>query len=661
MKVDSGGVVSETDEVNNFSGVGTFDTINLINPTIDLYARSVSITGTPILGQTLTVNTQITNAGTAASGAFDVAFYLSKDPNGSSDDILLSVPTGGGDNDVTHASIAGSSSGATFATQVVLPDSIPSDWNIGSLYVVAKVDADNTVSEINENNNFGGTTGTYTSVSVVASTKDLRGVSFNVPAIAPLNDYITVTGSIQNAGNSASGAFAVEFYLSKSALGGTDDVRLNLTSGTSSHSQSSIGAGLTSSFTIQLATPGSLPSGWNQSSYYVVMKTDATNLVTESNENNNFGQQGIGRDSDTISFQADDWLALNLKDGGILTLTRSRFEDGTLSRQDLIDISREAGADDGTVSSDELADLRVIQANSSRFGIQSHLTVLMNKVVNSNVANARYQGGTLGNLAAGSTNAQLTKLVDKWFLGADRPNAEGYTYRTVSGSLFVNGTDYTDINQGAVGDCYYVATLAGLALRDDQAIQDMFIDNGDNTYTVRFFERVGGTWVADYVTVDKMLPTTSWGAAVYADWGGGSYTNSGNELWVALAEKAYAQINEEAQISQDGTNSYQGIAGGWMNNVLSHIRGRDYSLSWMSSGVTETQWRNHFVNGGIVMPGTWSTAESPWVGGHAYLQINAYENSGTWYYDFYNPWGYNHANTLTWARITSNISGVVFG
>src|SRR4029079_13271703 len=168
-------------------------------------------------------------------------------------------------------------------------------------------------------------------------------------------------------------------------------------------------------------------------------------------------------------------------------------------------------------------------------------------VVSGSAANANYQGGALGNLAAGSSGTQLGNLVNKWFLGLDRP-ATPYGYSLASGQLFVDGPSYADVAQGALGDCGLVASLAEVAYRNPTAITNMFIVNGDGTYTVRFYN---GS-VAEYVTVDSYLPG-----------GGGYYTRTPNsDLWAALAEKACAQLNEFAwcQLGYNTTaNSYASI------------------------------------------------------------------------------------------------------
>ena len=112
-------------------------------------------------------------------------------------------------------------------------------------------------------------------------------------------------------------------------------------------------------------------------------------------------------------------------------------------------------------------------------------------VVTSNTANAKYQGQNLGNLAAGSSAAQMENLINKWFLGLDRPTAGG-TYRQMAGQLFVGGATYTDIKQGYLGDCYFMASLAEIALKNPSAITNMFIVNGDGTYTVKFYNGGSG-------------------------------------------------------------------------------------------------------------------------------------------------------------------------
>ena len=335
----------------------------------------------------------------------------------------------------------------------------------------------------------------------------------------------------------------------------------------------------------------------------------------------------------TTSFSVsatDDWYKTNLKDAGIITKTQSLAADGSLSRNDIISIFRDA-EDGGTVDANELTDFRTILTNSSRFAIEDYVKVLANKVANSDPANTR---SGFGNLYAGSSSTQLGNLIGKWFLGTDRPTTQ-YQYRTASGSLYQNGISYQDIDQGILGDCYLLAGLAGIASRTPSAIQNMFTDNGDGTYAVRFYNN----GVADYVTVDRQLPTDAAGHFVYANRDRGLlYNNSANELWVALAEKAYAQINQSGWIGQNNTNSYSGIEGGWSDTVLRQITNQSSTYDSSLTDSDRTNIINQF-NAGRTVYMNWAD--------HA-LTLVGY-NSSTQQFSIYNPWGtlYN----LTWSQI----------
>jgi hypothetical protein len=341
-----------------------------------------------------------------------------------------------------------------------------------------------------------------------------------------------------------------------------------------------------------------------------------------------------------------NWFQQNLRDAGLITLASSLAADGNFSRNDMISLFRDA-KDGAVIDANELTDLRTIVANASRFTMSDPVRVLANKIANSDPANAR---AGFGNLFAGSSDTQMENLIGKWFLGNDRPDltSTSYTYRYVSGSLFQGGVSADDIDQNALGDCYYLSTLSSIALEQPSYIQNMFIDNGDNTFTVRFFNNS----VADYVTVDRYLPTSSSGYAVYAGWGGGSGTSTSNELWVALAEKAYAQLAESGwSRTYSGTqvNAYAAIEGGWMDAVIRQVMGVAATSQGVSS-MTQTQLinlvnSNQVLTAGFVYGGGYGV-----VNGHAYT-VTAY-NSANGTFHLRNPWGASHAD-VTWSQLLS--------
>ncbi|MFM7577416.1 MAG: C2 family cysteine protease, partial [Microcystaceae cyanobacterium] len=221
------------------------------------------------------------------------------------------------------------------------------------------------------------------------------------------------------------------------------------------------------------------------------------------------------------------------QDAELQSLATSLLADYNLSRQDMMDFFT-SSKDVGLVDATEFNDLQdLVSQGQSLFAMPEYVLNLSNKVVNGDTANTM---AGIGNLTSGSSDTQMTDLVNKWFLGQDRPDTT-YTYQYVQGNLFKNGTAVNDIKQGVAGDCYFLTTLSAIAQDKPSYLQEMFIDNGDDTFTVKF----KNNGVNEYVTVDRYLPTNGSGNLVYASYGS-NYTNTGNELWVALAEKAYAQL-----------------------------------------------------------------------------------------------------------------------
>ena len=160
---------------------------------------------------------------------------------------------------------------------------------------------------------------------------------------------------------------------------------------------------------------------------------------------------------------ATNWFDTHVTDAALRTLGHSLFTDGLINRTDMISLLRNA-EDGGIIDATELTDLRAIDAATFLFGNLDYVQKLTGYIVNGSVANRNYQGQALGGFGAGSADTQMEKLVNKWFLGLDRPTASG-AYRQFAGSLFVNGPTYSDIHQGAVGDCYFVSSLGELAAR----------------------------------------------------------------------------------------------------------------------------------------------------------------------------------------------------
>lgn len=189
--------------------------------------------------------------------------------------------------------------------------------------------------------------------------------------------------------------------------------------------------------------------------------------------------------------------------------------------------------------------------------------------------------------------------------------------------LFAGEADYTDIEQGYVGDCYFLASLAGYAETDPYVIEQMIAPLGDGTYAVRFFR--DGQEV--YLRLDADLPTRGNGLA-YAN------VTADSGLWVALAEKAYAFFRYEL-------DSYGSIQGGWMTTVYEELTGQRSLLRWTSTRTAEQLYDyidEQLSAGHTVSLGSRPGGAGPIVGSHAYTVLSAETVEGQQYVTVYNPW-----------------------
>lgn len=357
-----------------------------------------------------------------------------------------------------------------------------------------------------------------------------------------------------------------------------------------------------------------------------------------------------------------------LQNASLTSLVSTLYADGSLDRSDVIKILRSAGTD-GLVDGTELSDLRYVVANAGTYKIEPHVQVLASNVVNANPANMFYQGIAAGNLAVGSAASLLTILVDKWFMGTDVPTltSSSLTYRNAAGVLFNGTPSPNDQLQGMLGDCYFISTLGAIAGRNPTAISNMFIDNGDGSFTVRFYTGQygafynsdgslsdgfqSGSGTADYITVNRMLPSFSNGTFAYSNYGKqlGSATTP---LWIALAEKAYAQWNATGKANRNGTNTYSGIEGGWMAAVNAQVLGRNATDYYLATA-NKQSLVNALAAGLAVTIGTKSSPTAGGlVGSHAY-SVTGYD-AGTDTFRLYNPWGTSQPGPLSWAALQAN-------
>jgi hypothetical protein len=354
------------------------------------------------------------------------------------------------------------------------------------------------------------------------------------------------------------------------------------------------------------------------------------------------------------------WIAKNIHSPAVTTsLTAALAGDYQLDRGEMIDILQ-APAADNAVDKVELADLKTVVKNALMFGAPDSVRVLAGRVVNGDAANRHYQGKALGNLHAGSTTTQMADLIGKWFLGDDHPQAEDYGYTLFSGSLFQGGVSYQDIDQGTLGDCYFLTALADIAYNSPETIQNMFVDNGDGTYAVGF--RNGKS--TDWVTVDRYFPAYQGAYLTYAG-NGDYYNNASNELWAPLAEKAYAQWADSHRSTRGSatSNSYADIDAGYVSDAVKDLTGRKtVEVPSLLDPISNLNTRD-------IMIGAYDDAQWIWVStdsfvsnpnlveDHTYALVNY--DSSTQVFTLFNPWGIDNGQApglveLTWSQLQAD-------
>lgn len=229
----------------------------------------------------------------------------------------------------------------------------------------------------------------------------------------------------------------------------------------------------------------------------------------------------------------------------------------------------------------------------------------------------------------------------EWLLNPDNEptatiEAEGYTWQTCEVILYPYGTPLpADVNQRAIGDCCFCASLASMAYIYPDFVKSIIKDNGDNTYTVSMYDPQGNK--IKVCLSDKFL--------VNGDGYIGQMTSKNDSYvcWTAVLEKALLKWNSIYHCNDciDGIGTEHAIPP-FVGNGDSYAF--DYNVltyDEMERAVTVLLNDGWFVIGGfhlddvVIGDGPFKTVTA-----HAFTFM--FVNSGNATYGMRNPWG--HAN-----------------
>jgi hypothetical protein len=158
--------------------------------------------------------------------------------------------------------------------------------------------------------------------------------------------------------------------------------------------------------------------------------------------------------------------------------------------------------------------------------------------------------------------------------------------------------------------------------------------------------------VADYVTVDRYLPVRSDGTFAYANLGEDS-GDASNTLWVALAEKAYAQLAESGWSRPNTSNGYHSLDFGFEGDAINQLTGMTVSAQGIFNNYATFSTLVGAVKTGHMIGLDSNAATAPQVvPDHAYVLLGY--DASTHLFTLYNPWGWTVQ--LSWAQVTGNFS-----
>eukprot|EP00744_Colponema_vietnamica_P005093 GILI01007496.1.p1 GENE.GILI01007496.1~~GILI01007496.1.p1 ORF type:complete len:741 (-),score=91.99 GILI01007496.1:64-2286(-) len=265
------------------------------------------------------------------------------------------------------------------------------------------------------------------------------------------------------------------------------------------------------------------------------------------------------------------------------------------------------------------------------------------------------------------------QFVDLWFLPDDSSNFRDGIDEPLAPTLWQRPSEYLapdwaghvavyrkispdDIDQGALGDCYYLCSLASLA-EDPSKVKDVFMHpKGDakakaeravGAYRVTLNK--GGWWVT--YLLDNYFPTL--GCEPYYAHG----KEDPAELWVQLLEKAHAKAHGSysAIIGGDPLQAMKDLTGCPTTRFDDAMKDKDLSITskllrWDSEGAMlsvstpsaselsggESSAENRYKKAGLAL-------------GHAYSVLKVVSFEDTVLLQIRNPWGNDVEWTGKWA------------
>lgn len=185
------------------------------------------------------------------------------------------------------------------------------------------------------------------------------------------------------------------------------------------------------------------------------------------------------------------------------------------------------------------------------------------------------------------TTDQAGKYKEAYLEISEMRPVEGELY-LAGGADMRQGIHPSDADQGQIGNCFVVASLAAVAQNNPDVIRNAIEANGDGSYTVTFYRREADTrfnrlnnWFDNgfdpvKITVTAEFPVLADGTQPYIH-ENQEVLDGKRELWPAIMEKAYAQFLSQSSNPIDMYSTLN--KGGNPADVLEAITGQRSAIN----------------------------------------------------------------------------------
>jgi len=214
--------------------------------------------------------------------------------------------------------------------------------------------------------------------------------------------------------------------------------------------------------------------------------------------------------------------------------------------------------------------------------------------------------------------------------------------------LFNTEPNYTDVAQGQLGDCFFLAVLASLVNQNPaqkpETIKQSIVAIGDGNFIVRYYK----DYKVSYIKIDSDLPL-----------GNRAWIVNGN-YWVAMLEKAFAY-------AQCGWGASYGCIGGGRESETYRLFNIEPAGNWTQSNLQDVEVYllfNSTLNNRKAPSlssgyGGYCSIGGTVYGSHVYALIGT--NDSTQKAIIFNPWGINYAMlNCNMTEVKNSFSAVVY-